>query len=340
MSTVRLVGVLPAHRRTDRAVMATRKSRIDAAARRTLRRKAEELADEQDGIVSRRQLKELGLTRWQVKAELRARRWAAVGRQAVCVHCGPLGIEAREWVAVLEAGPRGFLDAGSALRRQGLKGYDTPGIRISVPRGARIYRRISGVDIRQTRRWSQDDMATTRIPCVRVAVAAVRAAIWARSDRQAALVLAMVVQQGLATAEMIAVELLRIRRDKRRAFVHGVVLDLVGGIRSLGELDVVRGCRRRGLPEPSKQVVRRGRNGKYYLDLYWEQWRLVVEVDGIQHAWVDNLVGDAVRHNDIALQGETVLRLPVLGLRVDPDTFFDQIEQALVANGCPLTPSA
>ena len=32
--------------------------------------------------------------------------------------------------------------------------------------------------------------------------------------------------------------------------------------------------------------------------------------------------------------GDTVLRLPVLGLRVCPNEFFDQIVEALIANGC------
>ena len=143
----------------------------------------------------------------------------------------------------------------------------------------------------------------------------------------------MTVQQGLATAEELSVEMLRIRRDKRRAFLHGVLLDLLGGVRSLGELDVVRGCRDRGLPEPDQQVLRRTKTGTYYLDFRWEPWRVVVEVDGIQHTWVENVVGDALRQNSVALSADTVLRLPVLGLRVCPDDFFDQIESALVAAG-------
>lgn len=316
-----------------RRMTSRNRKRQSAAHRKTLRTRASELAEEQAGIVSRRQLKRLGIQRWQVTAEVRAGRWALVGRQAICMHCGPLSDEAMCWVAVLEAGPRAFLDGASALLAAGLTGFVTPSIRVSVPRGARIYRRVPGVDIRQTRRWDADDVAPSGPPRARPAVAAVRGALWARSDRQAALLLTMVVQQGLATAEMLAAELLRIKRDKRRGFAHGVVLDLLGGVRSLGELDVVRECRRRGLPEPSKQVLRRGRNGKYYLDLCWEAWALVVEVDGIQHSWATHLVGDAVRHNDISLQGATVLRLPLLGLRVDPDTFFGQITEALVASG-------
>jgi very-short-patch-repair endonuclease len=143
----------------------------------------------------------------------------------------------------------------------------------------------------------------------------------------------MTVQQGLASSEQVATALLAVRRDKRRAFTQAVVLDLVGGVRSLGELDVVRECRRRGLPEPSKQVLRRGRNGSYYLDLCWDDWNVVVEVDGIQHAWANQVVGDAIRQNDVTLQGARVLRLPLLGLRVSPEDFFGQIEQALGQSG-------
>ena len=278
--------------------------------------------------MSRRQLYAAGVTRAEVRANVSADRWRRVGRQSISVHRGPLSQEALHWAAVHEAGPRAYLDAGSALLASGLKNFTMERIRVSVPRGARVWR-VRGIDIRQTRRWSRDDLVDEGLPRSRPAVAAVRHALWARTQREAALGLTMTVQQGLAEAEEIAVALLAVRRDKRRAFIHGVVLDLLGGVRSLGELDVVRECRRRDLPEPSKQVVRRGRNGRYFLDLCWETWSLVVEVDGIQHSWASQVVGDAIRQNDITLQGARVLRLPLLGLRVAPDDFFGQIEQAL-----------
>jgi len=107
----------------------------------------------------------------------------------------------------------------------------------------------------------------------------------------------------------------------------------MGGVRSLGELDVLRGCRERGLPEPQKQALHRARNGRYYLDFRWDPWQLMVEVDGIQHAWVEQIVGDALRQNSVSIAGDTVLRIPLLGLRVAPDEFFAQIEAALVAAG-------
>jgi very-short-patch-repair endonuclease len=112
-----------------------------------------------------------------------------------------------------------------------------------------------------------------------------------------------------------------------------VLLDLHGGARSLGEIDFARECRRRGLPEPGRQVVRKGRDGRYYLDALWHEWGLAVEVDGVQHHWVENLVDEALRHNDVTLTGCRVLRLPLIGLRVAPDAFFGQIQAALCAAG-------
>jgi very-short-patch-repair endonuclease len=171
-------------------------------------------------------------------------------------------------------------------------------------------------------------------------VAAVRGALWASSDRQAALLLTMTVQQGLSTPERIAVEVLRIKKAPRLAHLRAVLVDLIGGVRSLAELDFAAQCRERGLPEPDRQVVRKGRDGRYYLDVYWDEWCVVVEIDGIHHAWATQVVSDALRHNAVTLQHDVVLRLPVLGLRTAPDDFFDQICEALVARGWSSTPPA
>jgi very-short-patch-repair endonuclease len=144
------------------------------------------------------------------------------------------------------------------------------------------------------------------------------------------------VQQGLATAEQMSVAALAVRKDRRRRLVHEVLLDLLGGARSLGEIDVARECRRRGLPEPSRQVLRQDGPKRYFLDVFWDDWGLVVEIDGIQHTWAENVVGDALRQNAVSLQGLTVLRLPLLGLRTAREEFFDQIESALRSAGWPL----
>ena len=184
---------------------------------------------------------------------------------------------------------------------------------------------------RQSRRWSADDAAPSRIPRTRNEVAAIRAALWAPSDKAAAYVLTRVVQDGFARPEDLGRALLPVLRDKRRLFLHAIVNDLLDGGRTLTEIDVVRELRRRGLPPPAQQVLRKDQRNRYYLDLSWPDLGVVVEIDGIHHTWANNVIGDALRQNALSLSGDVVLRLPLLGLRLQPDDFFAQIEEALAA---------
>lgn len=118
--------------------------------------------------------------------------------------------------------------------------------------------------------------------------------------------------------------------------ITSVITDLLEGVRSLGEHEFARMCRARGIPAPTRQVVRKGKDGRYYLDVIWEAWGVVVEIDGIQHSWATNVVADALRQNTVTLGNALVLRLPLLGLRLAADEFFAQIVEALVSRGCPL----
>lgn len=292
----------------------------------------QEMAAEQGGVVSLRQAYRWGLTRAEVRADVRADRWQRVGRQCLAVHCGGLGEEALMWAAVLDAGPRACLDGASSLIAAGLKNFAAERIRVSVPRGAKVVRSAS-VDVRQTRRLCPDDVVPLGIPRTRNEVAAIRAGLWARSDKQASLVVLMAVQQRLVTPPDLASAMMRIRRDRRRMLLNEVILEAAGGSESLGELDVARECRARGLPEPTRQVVRQGASSRWFLDVHWERYGVTVEVDGIHHAWAQNVVSDAIRQNELAVRGELVLRLPLLGLRWQPDEFFVQVETALRQRG-------
>lgn len=308
------------------------RTREQRAARLALVRR---IAEPQDGVVSRDQLRAAGISDHEVLAHVRAGRWQSVHTQSIAVHTGPLPVLGLHWAAVFEAGPRACLDGTSSLVAGGLEHFAEDVVRVSVPRGV-LVRRAPGIDVRQTRRLRIVDVEPAGIPRTRPHVAGVRGALWARSDKQAALVLTMVVQQRMTTPERLGAELLLVRRDRRRELVTAVVTDLLGGVRSLGEHEFARMCRERGIPEPSRQVVRQGRDGRWYLDVCWEQWGVVVEIDGIQHSWATNAVAEALRHNALAIDRDIVLRLPLLGLRVAADDFFDQIIEALVLRGCPL----
>lgn len=302
-----------------------------AQQRQQVRERVRRLAADTDGVLDRRQLYAAGVSRWQLEAELRAGRWSRGGRQTVLVHAGDP--RRQRWrTALHEVGGGGALAGLTALELRGLTGLTEDVVHVAVPKSSRP-RRSPGVDVHETRRYREDDVVGGPMRHVRPAAAAVQAALWAVSDRAAALFLIAPVQQRLCTGGEVAEALETVQRHRRRALLRGVVADVLGGVQSTGELDLARLLRRRGLPSPERQVLRRHPSGRVYLDARWDRYRVVVEVDGVQHRQGQAVVADALRDNELRLTGDTVLRVPAVALRTSPGPFLDQVERALRAAG-------
>ncbi|HET9500482.1 MAG TPA: hypothetical protein VFO98_09490 [Marmoricola sp.] len=299
--------------------------------RRDARRAVQAMAAEQDGVVSRAQARDLGADRWVVRGEVQAGRWRAVGRRTVAVHLQPLGERAAWRASLHEAGVGAALDGVSSLRASGLVRFEDV-IHLSVPPGSRARSR-PGVIVHQLRSYSTDDVIAAGIPRTRPHVAAIRAAMWARSDRAAATIMAMTVQQRLTTPARLQAQALAMGRHKRRTLILTIARDIADGAQALSELDFSRLCRQRGLPPPDRQVIRRGPRGRVYLDCYWVGFRLVVEIEGIHHDAPENAVDDSLRQNALSIRDNVVLRIPVIGIRTCPDEFMDQVAEALTAAG-------
>ena len=286
---------------------------------------AAQFAGDHGGVVHRGHLRSRGVGRDDVRAEVAAGRWQVAGRHTVLVGAGPLSAEAARWQAVWETGAGAVLDGAVALLASGLAGFHTDRLDVSLPHRNRCHD-VAGVT--RHRRRAMPPTVGAGLPRVRPAHAAIHAAQWAVSDRQAALVLCLVIQQRLVRPVDLVSAWAGVGRGRRRRLIAAVVADLCEGAQSLGELDFARWCRRRGLPEPSRQVVRTTSRGRVYLDVAWEDVGLVVEVDGGHHAAALAPVDDALRQNDVVLEGSTVLRIPVIGLRLAPDRFLDQVVRA------------
>ena len=301
---------------------------VAAAARLT----ASRLAADQCAVVSRRQLFTEGVPRWLVRLELRTRRWQPTGRQTVTLHNGPLDAASRRWVAVLEAGPRAALDGVSALQAAGLEQLTDEAVTVVVPKGTRR-RRLTGVQVRETRRYRAEDVIRTGIPRTTPAVAAVHAALWAATDKQATYSLTLVVQQGLCRPVELSDAATAVRRHARRRLLAQVVLDLADGSRSLGELDVARSLRTRGLPEPVRQAVRRRSSGTQYLDADFPSYGISMEIDGSQHDLPHQRLADLVRDLDLATEGRTTVRIPLVAWRLDEAAVLDALERLFRSRG-------
>lgn len=279
------------------------------------------------GALSRRRLRELGISRDEVRLQVRQRRWVAHGRWTIATHTGELSTLARRWRAVWEVGERiAVLDGPTALQQSGLERWKDDAIHVSVPHTAAV-RPVDGVVVHKVRSRPESLLLRGDLPTVRPAPAAVRAAHWAVSDRQAALVMVMPVQQRLCTGTEILETTQMVRGRTRRAFIARVAGDIALGAQALGELDFAVVCRQYGLPEPSRQVIRHGARGRIYLDVRWE-CGLVAEIDGAGHRWGLAVMDDNLRQNALSIQGDTVLRIDLLGLRIAEEQFMRQVVTA------------
>ena len=299
---------------------------------REARRRVQDLAQSQAGVVSRAQARALGVDKDVVAREVAAGHWRPYGRRSFAVHTLALTPEAKARVCAWEAHEGAVLDGATSLMFGGLANFDD-GVHIlcAWPNGGTS---LLGSRIHNSRLWDPDDfVAGPGFRRTRNDVAVVRAAMYARSDRAAALVMAMAVQQRLVRdADMLA-QAIRLNRHRRRPLILQVAHDIADGAQSLGELDFTKLCRQRGLPEPDRQTVRQNARGRWYRDVEWDGLGVLVEIEGIHHDAPENVIEDTLRQNSFTIQREAVLRIPLLGLRAVPDLFMDQVEAALRTAG-------
>lgn len=308
-----------------------RKSRLELAAADALR-VAAEIAAGQEQVVSRRQLVRAGVPRWLVRREVKARRWCRRGRQTLTVHCGPLSERALRWIAVLETSPRAALDGVTALQEAGLKNLSDTSIRVVAPQGSRPWRR-KGVIVRESRLFREADVAQAGIRRLLPPAAAASAARWARGDRQATLFVLMTIQQKLASADAVHEAVERLPRSRRRTMLLEVVAAAAGGVHSLGELDVAADLRRRGLPEPDRQTVRRRESGTQYLDCDFPAYDLVLEIDGAGHVDPGQKLADLLRDLAEVAGGKAAIRIPLDMYYLDREAVLDRLEAVFAARG-------
>ena len=281
-------------------------------------------AEPYGGVLSRALLRDLGCDRNVVARAVADERWLAHGRVTVATHTGALSPLARRWRAVWEVGiDHAALDGVSSLEAAGLTGFIEPVIHISVPWPV-SRRAVPGVSIHRLHR-GEDEVVGPGPPRVRSALATVRAAHWAASDRQAALLLTLPVQQRLIHPSHLVAPVRDDRVRGRRPLLAQLVPDVVCGAQSLGELDFARMCRRRGLPEPDRQFVVQTRSGRLYLDVRWLALGLVVEIDGSGHREGLAQLDDHFRQNAVTLAEDVVLRYGLLALRLDEAAVLDQV---------------
>jgi len=294
----------------------------------------DDLLDRQHQVLSRRQALEF-FERSYVDLNVGAhRRWQSPHRNVVVLHNGPLLHEQRLWTASLAAPKRAALWGGTAAGLDGfVDRFGDPEIHIVVPVGTR---RIAIPWV--TTHWSSElgsaDVHPTAQPRrTRLPRSLIDMAVAASSERRARAVLFSAVQQRLVTPEALEKALSRRGPCRHRALIVETLTDIRGGIQSVPEKDFERILRQRGLPAPDRQVILQRPNGRYYLDVVWQLFRLWVEIDGGHHREAQQWEDDLDRTADVVADGLRQIRFTAYSVRHRPDRVGDILDRALRSGG-------
>lgn len=294
------------------------------------------LALAQHGLLSQRQLHELGVTRAIVRNHLRARRWTQRTSAVYSVTTGPLSWEQQLWRAVLHAGPNALIGGLTAAKVQGMKNWDRPEITVLVA-NALSFDALPGVTFFRTRRPLDEMRAPMRLPLCLPAPAVLLFAAYEPHHRTAHGAIAAAIQQRLTSEAEVAVWLERLRPLPRAGQFRALLADIGGGAQSLAEVDVRRACRRFHVVLPTSQRRRRDRAGRTrYTDCEWQLpdgRTLVLEVDGGFHDDVLQAAADRSRTRKLTTRDRVVVSCTAYELRHDPASVMED----LIALGVPRT---
>lgn len=270
----------------------------------------------------------------RVRWYIRSGRWQRPRAGVVVAHSGPLTSRQRLWADLLSAGKGAALAGLTAALLDGLRGFTCASTHILVPHGRRPRAQVGRVIHRSTL-LGPEHVHPARLPQrTRLPRSLVDAAAWAGNDDRARAILAAGVQQRLVRACDLRDAVESRTKVHRRPLIMHTIDDIEGGAHALSEINFAHLLRRYGLPEPTRQVMRRDKDGRRrWLDVFFEEWGLVVEVDGCWHMEAQTWWADMLRDNEITLEGHRVLRFPAFAVREQPELVARQITQALHAAG-------
>jgi very-short-patch-repair endonuclease len=249
---------------------------------RTLHREAWALAARQHGVLSRRQLMDLGLDPQAIKHRLKKGRLHSVHRGIYAVGRPELTEQGRWMAAVLLCEPDAFLSHGTAAALWGFESVRedcsrAAGIDITVLAHRRL--RARAVRVHRTRHLTDADRRRCRgIPVTSPSRTIVDLAAALRLDRVEA-----AINEADKLGLVSAAALSRRVRDLSApgAAVVRAVLDAADFRVTDSELEqrFLRIVRRANLPTP----LTRQRVSGFRVDFFWPELRMVVETDGLRY---------------------------------------------------------
>lgn len=294
----------------------------------------QDLAREQDGLVTRRQLMGSGLSSGQAHRGIRNRRWQPVGRGVYATTTGRLDEWARLRAALLQTGPESAAGHRTALWLAGVLLEAPSVITIVVPHHRRL---TASAGVRLHRRRDFDELVHPAGDLRRVRLEAAVLDV-ADSCPRADPVLTLLfraTQGRFTTAGRLRQELTRRHRHRWRRLLLEVLDDVEDGAQS----NLERRYRRdvelaHGLPRGTRNRTEHSEDGNRYRDVRYLRWRLVVELDGKQAHPQDARHLDDARDNRVVVDlAHLVLRYGWHAVAINPCEVARQVAVVLRRNG-------
>ncbi|MET1036982.1 MAG: hypothetical protein ABW075_01830 [Aeromicrobium sp.] len=254
-------------------------------------------------------------------------------RGVVVDHNARLSRDELDLVRLHAVAPGAAFAGLTALRLDGLKGFDLDDTHLVLPEGSKRLD-VDGAVLHWSTELSDLDVHPLLVPRrTRPARSTIDAAAWTSTDRQAVAIVLASFQHGLVIARTMHQAMQRRGPIRRRALIRETVLDAEGGIHSLPERDFDEIRIGAGLPAPTRQARVKRPDGRCYLDAAWETWNVAAEIHGVPHMHVSQWTEDIVRANEVVIAGPRLVAFTSFAIRHQKTSVADQLRRLLLSAG-------
>jgi Transcriptional regulator, AbiEi antitoxin len=288
----------------------------------------------QAGVITRAQAIAAGMTRHAVYARLASGRWQRLHAGVYATYSGPLARESQLWAAVLGARPGAVLCHQTAAELHGLLEPRKGGaIHVMAPRGREVAP-MSGVVVHYARRVDAARHPALEPPRTRLEETVLDLAETERTATGAISWILDACASRRTTPDRLLGAMAARPRVRRRKILLAALGDARIGVQSILEHGYLyRVERPHGLPAGTHQRRTRSAESSRYEDVRYEEYGVIVELDGQQAHPDGERWRDTRRDNSNASSGLITLRYTYADVMERPCEIADEVARALASRG-------
>jgi very-short-patch-repair endonuclease len=288
----------------------------------------------QAGVITRAQALAAGISRHAIYARLESERWQRLHVGVYVGYSGPLTRESLMWAAALAAGPGALLCYRTAAELHGLlDARKGEAIHVMVPR-SRTLRPMRRVVVHYSQRVDAARHPALEPPRTRLEETVLDLAEAERTANGAIAWILDTCASRRTTPERLLEAMDARPRMRRRKILLAALGDARIGVQSILEHGYLHKVERpHGLPEGKHQRQTLVGVSFRYEDIRYEEYGVIVELDGQQAHPAGERWRDTRRDNSSAASGLITLRYTYADIMGRPCEVADEVARALASRG-------